>query len=291
MEKYTSKKTCALHIMTLEVLVLIRISKHLYINILTIILFIICTFLHTLDVLCITYFVMLLHELAHMAAAICIGLRVSHISLHPFGVNLKLKNKMVYALSDEIILYISGPLCNAACALCAVFMYRLYPNNNLKFFYISNIMLFIMNMLPSAPLDGGILMKKIIARFLGSSCAEKVSRIVSALCAAPIMVLGIYVLYKSGWNFSILLFASLMIGNIFTQKEKYDTDFVKELMFSSCKKPDKVTHIISSKSSDYKEIAKKFNLSRRNIVYITDEDGSITDILTDKQIIDKLLGR
>lgn len=270
---------------------MIRISKHLYINILTIILFIICTFLHSLDILCITYLVMLLHELAHMAAAMCIGLRVSHIALHPFGVNLKLKNKMVYALSDEIILYISGPLCNAAFALCAVFMYRLYPNDNLKFFYISNIMLFVMNMLPSAPLDGGIVLKKIMTRFFGSSRAERISRTVSALCAVPIMVLGVYVLYKSGWNFSILLFASLMIGNIFTQKEKYDTDFVKELMFSSRKSADKVAHIISSVDSDYKELAKKFNLSRRNIVYITDEDGRITDILTDKQIIDKLLGR
>lgn len=269
---------------------MIRISKHLYINILTIILFIICTFLHALDILCITYFVMTLHELAHMAAAMCIGLRVSHIALHPFGVNLKLKNKMVYALSDEIILYLSGPLCNAAFALFAVFVYRLYPNDNLKFFYISNIMLFVMNMLPSAPLDGGIVLKKIIARLWGSGMAERISRIVSVVCASLIMALGVYVLYKSGWNFSILLFAALMIGNIFTQKEKYDTDFIKELMFSSHKNTDKVAHIISSYGSDYKEIAKKFNLSRRNVVYIVDEDGRITDILTDKQIIDRLLG-
>ena len=53
--------------------------------------------------LCVTYAVMILHELAHCLAAVCIGLKISHIDFYPFGVNLKLKNKFVYSLADEII--------------------------------------------------------------------------------------------------------------------------------------------------------------------------------------------
>ena len=50
--------------------------------------------------LCVTYAVMILHELAHCLAAVCTD-KISHIDFYPFGVNLKLKNKFVYSLADE----------------------------------------------------------------------------------------------------------------------------------------------------------------------------------------------
>ena len=47
-----------------------------------------------------------------------------------------------------------------------ILIYSRYPNESVKFFYISNTMLFCMNMIPSVPLDGGILLKKIITSAL-----------------------------------------------------------------------------------------------------------------------------
>ena len=270
---------------------MIRISRYLYINILTIILFIICTFTHTVDVLCITYLVMFLHECAHLIAAACIGLKVSHISLQPFGVNLKLKNKIVSSLSDEIILYLSGPLFNALLALLAAVVYLYFPNDDLRFFYITNLTLFVMNMLPSAPLDGGIILKKVLMYAAGFDAARKVSRVISALCAVCVMALGVYVFYKSGRNFSLMLFSALMIGNIFTQGEKYNTDFVRELMFSGRKKARGIHHIIVTEDTDCTCIAKKFRPSRHNVVYMTHTSGKITRIMTDTQIIGQLLDK
>ncbi len=268
---------------------MIRITKRLYINILTIIMFIICAFTHSLDILAITYLVMLLHELSHAAAAMCIGLRVSHISLHPFGVNLKLKNKIVCSFSDDVILYASGPLCNAALALFALFMYRLCPNYNLKFFYISNMMLFIMNMLPCAPLDGGLLLKRILRRRMGEAGAANIMRVISVFTALAVTALGVYVIYMNGRNFSALLFAALIIGNIFTQKEKYSTDFVRGLIFPEGKKSDSVHHIIAKEDIPLRETAKKIIPYKHNVLYITDKSGKISEIITDKQISDRLL--
>lgn len=267
---------------------MIRITKHLYVHILTVVLFVICALTRCLDILGVTYAVMLLHEAAHTVAAVGIGLKMSHITLYPFGVNLKLKNKMVYSLSDEIILYISGPLCNILLALLSTAVYKYYPSGTLCFFYISNIMLFAMNMLPAVPLDGGIIVRKILTYFLGSRAAAGIMKTISALVAAAVTALGIYALYKTGFNFSVLLFSILLIGNIFTQKEKYDVDFVRELMFHSKKKTKKIKHIIADENTDYKKIAKMFHMNRYNIVYITDSNGRIKDILTEKQIINKI---
>ena len=268
---------------------MIRISKYLRIHILTIAMLVLCTVFKTYKDFFIPYLVMFLHELCHTAAAMCIGLKISHITFYPFGVNLKLKNKMIYSLSDEIILYASGPLFNVAAAFVSVLIYRSYPSEELKYFYICNIMLFLMNMLPAVPLDGGIILKRILSHKLGSKAASVIMIIISAAIAVLEMFLGIYVIYKTRMNFSILLFSALMIGNIFTQKEKYDTDFLKELMFHEKKNKKRIRHIVADSNESYEDIAKKFNIGGYGIVYITNSDGKILNTLTETEIIKKLV--
>lgn len=268
---------------------MIKLSKYVKIHILTVIMFIICMFFHTINGFIIPYCVMLMHELCHTAAALCIGLKVSDITLYPFGVNLKLGNKMVYSLADEIILYFSGPLFNVIAALSAAFFYRLYHIEIIRYFYICNIMLFIMNMLPAVPLDGGIILKKILAHKFGSGTAIRIMTAISVAIAAIETSLGIYVIYKTKMNFSVLLFSALMIGNIFTQKEKYDADFLKELMFYERKNKNRIKHIIAENGESYEQIAKKFNIGDYGIVYITNSDGKILKTLTETEIIKKLV--
>ena len=242
---------------------MIKITNYLRVNVLTIALFVFCIIFNKADMLCVTYAVMILHELAHCLAAVCIGLKISHIDFYPFGVNLKLKNKLVYSLADEMILYFSGPFCNILFALIAMIVYSRYPNESVKFFYISNTMLFCMNMIPSVPLDGGILLKKIIAYRLGYNSANKIMTIISAV------------------------FSALMIGNIFTQSEKYNVDLTKTLMFNN-KKKKSVRHIVVENECNYCDIVDEFIPKDYNVVYIVSDDGKVKDIITETQVIDKL---
>ena len=275
---------------------MIKITNYLRVNVLTIALFVFCIIFNKADMLCVTYAVMILHELAHCLAAVCIGLKISHIDFYPFGVNLKLKNKLVYSLADEMILYFSGPFCNILFALIAMIVYSRYPNESVKFFYISNTMLFCMNMIPSVPLDGGILLKKIIAYRLGYNSANKIMTVISAVFSAMIMGLGIYVMYITKFNFSVLLFSALMIGNIFKKKKKYNVDLTKTLMFNNKKKKfikkkkkkKSVRHIVVENECNYCDIVDKFIPKDYNMVYVVSDDGKVKDIITETQVIDKL---
>lgn len=269
---------------------MIKIGERIRVSVAAIALFVMCFSLGKAEGLCITYTVMLLHEIAHLIAAVCIGLKIDCICFYAFGVNLKLKNKMIYSICDEIILYFSGPLLNAIFALVSLYLYKNFHNEYLSRFYISNLMLFCMNMLPAIPLDGGILLKKIMAYAIGYRKAEKVMRVISAVVSPAVAAVGIAVLCKTRFNFSILLFSSLMIGNIFTQTEKYNTDVVKMLMFPSRKKKN-VRHIISEEEIDCNEIIKSFIPKDFNVVYITNKDGKIEKILTETQIINKLMDK
>lgn len=267
---------------------MIKFGK-IYINPITILMLAVCYITRHLEMFYIAYGVMTLHELSHLLAAKIIGLRTAYIAFHPFGVNLKLKNKLICRLSDEIILYLAGPFCNILLACAALLAYHFYPNPWLRFFYGSNIMLFVMNMLPITPLDGGIVLKKLLMYRMGYRMAGRVMTAVSAVIDAGLFALGAYVLYVTRFNYSVLFLAVFLLGNIFTQKEKYNVDYVKELMFYKDKTSKRVRHHIENAETDYRQAAKHFNGGSYSVVYFLGNNGKIDRIMTEGEIMDKIL--
>ena len=268
---------------------MISITKHIRISILTVIVAVMGILFHYPPIFYITYAVMTLHECAHLLAAVLIGLKADYIAFMPFGLNLRLKNKIVCSLSDEIIMYLSGPLVNAVLALVSAMVYTHFDNEFLKLFYVSNLTLFIMNMLPVPPLDGGMIVKRIIARKSGRKKAEQICVVLSVIFGLSLLTLGIYAAIKSGYNYSLVLFSLLLLGNIFTQREKYDIDFIGELMYYGSKNKARVRHITVPEGEDEYKIAARFRPDSFNVVYITDSDGKITNTLTETQILDALI--
>lgn len=267
---------------------MIKFGK-IYINPLTLAMLAVCFVTRHIEIFYITYGIMTLHELSHLLAAKLIGLRVAYIAFHPFGVNLKLKNKIIFKLTDEILLYLAGPLCNILLALLSVALYAYFKNPYLQFFYAVNITLFLANMLPVVPLDGGIILKKLLMYRVGSRAAGNIMKAVSAVVVLPIAVLGAYVLYTTHFNYSLLFLSVFLLGNTFTQKEKYNVDFIKELMFYRDKHSKKVRHRIFDENEDLKTAAKSFNAGSYSVAYFLDERGKIKNIMTETEIVDKIL--
>lgn len=273
------------------VITIIKLCKYIYINPLTILIFIVSWFNRRLGLICTAYSVMLIHELAHLAAAVIIGLKPSYICFHPFGVNLKLKNRIVYSLADEIILYFSGPMVNIVLAFVSAVIMLKITNPFLDFFRTENIALFIINMLPVFPLDGGVILKKIISYKTGAYFAEKIMRIVSIVITAILIVLLGYSVYIRNFNYSALFFAVFLIANIFTQKEKYNADAVKEVLMYKQKKygNKKVRFKLCTSGCDLHKLIKEFRADSFYILIVLDEKGRIDEFLTEREIMERLL--
>lgn len=267
---------------------MLNVGKHISISYLTPLLFIVCFFAGKLNILAVTYLTMLFHELSHTIAAIAIGLRVDKIILYPFGVNLRLKNKFVHSLFDEIILYMSGPLFNIIFALCALIGYGISQNYVLQYLYFMNIALFVCNMLPIFPLDGGVILKKILSYFLGSKTAAQIMKVISFFMLCAVLIFCIYSAAVCEFNISVIIIAAFLIGSVLHGQEKYDVDFVRALMFAKEKENKRIKHILISKESDIKDIVSRFSNSSYSIVYLTEENGKIYDIITEREVIDRL---
>lgn len=270
---------------------MIRITSKLYIHFSTLIMLAVCALNSRAAVYLFTYAVMAAHEAAHMAAAVFIGLKTDRIVFYPYGVNLKLKNKFVHSLADELILYMAGPLLNCMLALMSLFLYGVYRQPVFQLIYASNIMLFVSNMLPVYPLDGGVAAKKLLSYFLGSKSAGRVMKGVSAVLAAAMLAFGAYAVYVTEFNFSVMLLAAFLFCSVFAQNEKYDVDFVRELMFYGKKKKRRIKHFVASERDDKKSIAARFAPRYYGIVYIENDNGEIKSIKTETEIMNDIVGR
>ena len=270
---------------------MIKIFKGLYINPLTVAFFVVCYLGGKVHFFTISYLSMILHELGHMMAAMYIGFLPSHISFHPFGVNLKLKNTITCTVFDDIILYLSGPLINLFLAIIFAFLYK--PRYLYDYGFAVNIMLFALNMLPVYPLDGGAVIKKVLNNFWGEKWSCIVMKFCSFFVASGVLVLGIFMVYETGYNYSCLFISVLLFANIFTSSEKYSTQSLKNIMYN-----DKVFENKTGKNVQL--IACTGNFVPANYikyirpgaftcVVIIGEDGRIDSIVTERELVTDVL--
>lgn len=270
---------------------MIKISKFLYIHWLTVLLAVLCYITRQLELLFVSFAIMMIHESSHLLAAKRLGLSASYIVIYPFGINLRLENTMLYSITDELILYLSGPLSNIIMALAA---FPFLKTSGLAYdFYMKNVALFLLNMLPIAPLDGGMIFMKLVIYKLGYDVGSRTARAVSVIIACLPVLLSIYLVYSNCFNASVCFFAAFILGNVICSREKYNKSFVKELLYCRKKKtPDKpysAKIIGAGKETKYIEIAKKFNMSSSYFVMLTDEKNRVTEIKTEDEIINSLL--
>lgn len=247
---------------------------------------VLCFITGKLETLFITYLIMLIHETAHLLAALWLGLRPSHFCLYAFGVNLKLKNSLVCSLADEVVLYLSGPLSNLLMAGVSVFFFRRFFWY--EDFYWKNIILCIINLLPILPLDGGVLLKNTLTRCIGNRKTVFLMRTVSAFMVGLSVVLICFVA-PLRHNFSFYFFAAFLAGNLFTAKEKYNPDFLRALAFTSrdFKRTGRI--IVMKKQERLRDVLKEFTNIRYNILCVIGENGEIEKIMSEREVIDSLM--
>ncbi len=146
-----------------------------------------------------------IHELAHIIVAKFLSFKIQELELMPFGFFVRIKpntddynNKVgkgnIVDLK-ELCVAIAGPLMNI---FLAVILLNLNIENSIKSIMIySNLLIFIFNIIPIFPLDGGRILKSLLVICLGRIKANiiinKVSNytiiLLTAFCSVIILYL------------------------------------------------------------------------------------------------------
>lgn len=156
----------------------------------------------------------LVHELAHLAAAKMLGGTVQSLRLTAFGISLGFSPPKTYG--EEIFVAAAGPAASFAFAALGHMRGGAFGGEVLVF----SLFLAIMNLLPIASFDGGRIVCAAAALAFGEGAARALSRALSYIFLFLAWVISIYVLFYSGANFALLLFCAYVFVCFFFMKEK-----------------------------------------------------------------------
>jgi Zn-dependent protease len=149
-----------------------------------------------------------LHELAHCAVAVASGARVRSITLMMLGGVSHVEREL--RPGREAWMAFAGPLASFALALLGYTVYRFAPiaeetGAAVLVFSLTNAVLGAFNLLPAYPMDGGRILRGLLARGMGPARATRVATTVSRVLAAA---LGLFALLQ--YNLLLVLIAAFV---------------------------------------------------------------------------------
>jgi stage IV sporulation protein FB len=121
------------------------------------------------------FFVVLIHEMGHFAGAHLFKWRISRIDLLPFGGAAVVEEHGTRPFKEEIWVAVLGPLQHVWLVGISFLLYQFHMITDEAFywFFILNWTLFLFNLLPIWPLDGGKLVFAICTKYLPFKYAQK----------------------------------------------------------------------------------------------------------------------
>ena len=157
-----------------------------------------------------------LHELGHALTARAYGIGTRSITLYPIGGVARLE-RLAEKPSQELWITVAGPAVNLAIAtlITAVLLVVGAFNPDLVLdslagqfllgLLVANIVMFAFNLIPAFPMDGGRVLRSLLAMCLGNLRATRIAVNVGVVMAALLGIGGVLLLHNP-WLLAIALF-------------------------------------------------------------------------------------
>ncbi len=157
------------------------------------------------------FLIVLIHELGHAITARRLGLHVDHIQLNPIGGFAAIDGKFRTA-RDEFLVTLWGPLVHPILLVFASLPFFLtrsgtldlgpYGNELVEQFVWINLVLFVINLIPAFPLDGGRLLRSYLAGNMDATRATLIAALAGQIITVLAMVVA--VIFLTDWIFPIV---------------------------------------------------------------------------------------
>lgn len=140
------------------------------------------------------YFLMMffgiLHELGHLLAGLLFGLKPKRLTVMPVGLRIEFDvSEYSFIKLKELIISLAGPLVNLIIFFIALNVDIDYKYSQL-IVYI-NLLMFLFNLIPIYPLDGGRILKSILHIIFGYKKSIVVTNVISNIVVCIITILGV----------------------------------------------------------------------------------------------------
>lgn len=145
-----------------------------------------------------------LHEYGHALMAIRYGVRTRDITLLPVGGMARLE-RIPEAPREELFIALAGPVVNLVIAGLVLFYMLVLgksmplivlahdtgPGPFVRFLFIANLALFLFNLIPAFPMDGGRMLRALLAWRMDRVRATRIASITGKVFAVSFAVIGL----------------------------------------------------------------------------------------------------
>lgn len=234
----------------------------------------------------------LLHEFGHYCKAQKLGYMLVKIQLMPYGAVISGDISGI-KFKDEILVAVAGPMVNLCLGLLCVALWWIFPDIYAftEEIATANFSLFLVNLVPAYPLDGGRILLAGLSLIIKRKKAVFICRTVSVLISAGFIVLYVLSVVKGGGNLSILFFAFFLIAGTFSSGKdnryvKYYSRFKKELL----EKGAEIKIIAVGEKTTVKQLLKKIDGEYLCEVRVLNGNGKAIKTFSPEKTLDILSG-
>jgi Zn-dependent protease len=150
----------------------------------------------------------ILHELGHALAARRYGIGTAHITLYPFG-GVAAIERMPEEPDQEIVIALAGPAVNVVLAALAGWAWLLTDQPLVLGFVMTNVGMGLFNLVPAFPMDGGRVLRALLARRMGFLPASKLSVRIGRVFAVAFVAGGLWMVHPTLVLVGLFLFVAL----------------------------------------------------------------------------------
>ncbi|EGT3614984.1 peptidase M50 [Clostridium perfringens] len=264
------------------------ISKKIWIQL---IIFFVLGFIFDLSL---AFFWIIIHELAHYFVLVKLNIESEKFKLHILGARLEIKDYEDLSSREKLIVCSAGPILNCIVAIIFLCIYKFFFKN--EYIYSSyeiNLVLFIFNLLPTYPLDGGKILGAILEeKMIFKDVNNILIKISYSFGVAFILlsILGIVVLGEL--NITSILAGIFIIYLSYNERRKVmyiimgDITKKRERLISKKYIDSRVTSVYCEQ--DMVNLLRIIDKNRFNIFYVLDEEMNLLYVLKENEVIEIL---
>tara|TARA_Y100001935_G_scaffold255660_1_gene270697 strand:+ start:38901 stop:39971 length:1071 start_codon:yes stop_codon:yes gene_type:complete len=231
-----------------------------------------------------------LHEFGHALAARRYGIGTRDINLLPIGGVARLES-MPEDPKEELVVAIAGPAVNVVIAIGLYLImlvmgqsdmelsHHITGGNFLADLLLINIILVLFNLIPAFPMDGGRVLRALLAFKMKRSKATRVAASVGQLLAIGFVFFG---LFYNPWLLFIGIFVFLGAGA--ESKQVVATESLREIKVQDLMATD---YLALSQTASVSKAAAAFMESREPELVVTDEERFV-GLVSYERIIEEI---
>ncbi|NLJ41722.1 MAG: hypothetical protein GX352_08990 [Clostridiales bacterium] len=241
------------------------------------------------------FFVFMAHETAHVLVAKALKMKVGEIELLPFGGAVRIENVFELNPINEIYIALAGPAANILLLLgsSALQNMGLIASRGNVIFTRVNLGLAGFNLLPALPLDGGRVLRAILAREIGLRKATKVAAYGGFILALFLIMTGLYAFYLRVYNPSFFVLAGFIAYSAVKENRTAPYTSIRGVTFKK--------DILSKEGLLYtrelivlydiplKEVMKRFAPHRYHFIKVVDHSLRVWGYLDETEILNGMV--